>query len=101
MASALEECAGTRSNGRKAPPGRAGLEHVTLVPERQFESMELLIVEDKDDAVKSTSTWYDNVDNKTLTFWTDGSRPESKMVGAAAVYRLPNGTWEGEGYTTI
>ena len=52
MASALEECADTRSNGRKAPPGRADLEHVTLVPERQFESMELLIVEDKDDAVK-------------------------------------------------
>ena len=96
MAIALEVCAGTRSNGGKAPPGRAGLEHVTIEPER-FESMEILVVEDKDDAVISANTWYDNVDVETLTFWTDGSRLESKMVGAAAVYR-DHGTWKGEGY---
>ena len=49
-----------------------------------------IVVERKEAALRTAKEW-----NRPDTVWTDGSRQEDGAVGAACVWRSPEGMWTG------
>ena len=50
----------------------------------------MIVVEKKEEALRTAKEWA-----RPDTVWTDGSRQEDGAVGAACVWRSPEGGWSG------